>query len=285
MKKEKERLELTVTEKTEMESVNISAPEKKDPPKYKQSANVLFNFMKQLEYLKMNLKNKAFLPRYYEENVSSYGIGIDKLAFPMTCFCDIHLQRIDPHVNFYGAFGIGLEKKWGIAAGIQPIQYANVNALLVKSFSELFTKSIEQLDQNRPEIEIYQNYILTHLLYLKPLNGDMLRYEKYESRNFHDEKEWRFVPSIGPEDDLDLLVPQSLLSTNVYNVYSSGITQRKDLWLSYEYKDIRYLIVKTNNDRIDLIQFINEELDDIEPIEKTLLISKIIVWEEMKEDL
>ncbi|PGU27370.1 hypothetical protein COD66_26860 [Bacillus cereus] len=277
---------MTIKEKQEMKSVNISAPEKKAPPKYKQSANVLFNFMKQLEYLKVNLKNKAFLPRYYEEKVSSYNIGIDKIAFPMTCFCDIHLQRIEPHVDFYGTFGIGLEKKWGIAAGVQPIQYANINAPLVLSFSELFLKAFEELDEIHPDIESYQNYLLTHLLYLKPLDGDMLRYGEYELRNFHDEKEWRFVPSIGPQDDLDLLIPQTLLSSKAYEAYSSGISKRDELWLKYEYKDVRYLIVETNNDRTELIRFISEELnDDVDTFEKSMLISKIIVWEEMKEDL
>ena len=103
---------MTVKEKQEMEIVGIGAPEKKEPPKYKQSANVLFNFMKQLEYLKMNLKNKAFLPRYYEEKVSSYNIGIDKITFPMTCFCDIHLQRIEPHVDFLRHLWDRTRKKW-----------------------------------------------------------------------------------------------------------------------------------------------------------------------------
>ncbi|ASI83633.1 hypothetical protein FORC48_2547 [Bacillus cereus] len=276
---------MNVREKQEIESVSISAPEKKEPPKYKQSANVLFNFMKQLEYLKMNLKNKAFLPRYYEETVSSYNIGIDKIAFPMTCFCDIHLQRIAPHVEFYGTFGIGLEKIWGISAGVQPIQYANIKAPLINSFSGLFLKSLNELDRDRPEIQSYQDYLLTHLLYLKPLDGDMLRYGEYELRNFHDEREWRFVPSIGQEDDLDLLIPQNLLSSKVYDTYSKGITKRNDLWLKYEYEDIRYLIVETKNDRTDLIQFITKELnDDINDFEKNLLISKVIVWEEMKED-
>lgn len=279
---------MIVKETQGMKSVSISAPEKKEPPKYKQSANVLFNFMKQLKYLKMNLKNKAFLPRYYEEKVSTYKIGIDKIAFPMTCFCDIHLQRIEPHVDFYGTFGIGLEKKWGVAAGVQPIQYANSNAPLITSFSKLFLKSFEELDigESHPEIESYQNYLLTHLLYLKPLDGDMLRYGEYELRNFHDEKEWRFVPAIDPEDDLDLLIPQNLLSYKAYEAYSNGISKREDLWLRYEYKDIRYLIVETPNDRTELIRFITEELNEgLDVFEKSMLISKIIVWEEMKEDL
>ncbi|MGH0612025.1 abortive infection system antitoxin AbiGi family protein [Bacillus cereus] len=276
---------MTVKVKQEIESISISVPEKKEPPKYKQSANVLFNFMKQLEYLKMNLKNKAFLPRYYEEKVSSYNIGVEKIAFPMTCFCDIHLQRIEPHVDFYGTFGIGLEKKWGVENGVQPIQYANIISSLFTSFTQLFLKSIEEIEEDSKNVEEYKNYLLMHLMFLKPINGDMLRYGKYEPRTFHDEKEWRFVPKINEEDDLDLLIPQDLLSPKVYDAYSDAITTRKDLWLHYEYDDIRYLIVETKSDRIELIRFITEELNEnIEPSERSLLISKIIVWEEMKED-
>lgn len=149
-------------------------------------------------------------------------------------------------------------------------------------------KSIEEIEEDSKNVEEYKNYLLMHLLFLKPINGDMLRYGKYESRTFHDEKEWRFVPKINQEDDeedLDLLIPQDLLSPKVYDAYSDAITMRKDLWLHYEYDDIRYLIVETKNDRIELIRFITEELNEnIEPSEKMLLISKIIVWEEMKED-
>ncbi|PER23699.1 hypothetical protein CN490_24855 [Bacillus cereus] len=269
----------------EVESIKISAPETDEYIPSEQSANVLFNFMKQLKFLKISLKNKAFMPRYYEEKVDTYNIGIDKICFPMTCFCDIHLQRLGPHVKFYGFFGIGLEKKWGLKAGVQPIQYVNVNAPLIKTFSELFLKSLQNLDEEHPEINSYRNYLLTNLLYLKPLNGDMWRVDKYVPRNFHDEKEWRFVPDMSCQDDLDLLIPQSLLSPNVYEAYSMGITKCKDLWLTYEYEDIRYLVVETKNDRIELIKFISEELTEgIDHFEKTLLISKIIVWEDMKED-
>ena len=90
----------------------------------------------------------------------------------------------------------------GINAGVQPIQYINVNAPLIKTFSSLFSKALQSVDDAHPEINEYRSYLLTNLLYLKPLNGDMWRVDRYETRNFHDEKEWRYIPDLSKETDL-----------------------------------------------------------------------------------
>ena len=128
------------------------------------------------------------MPRYYEEKLEAYSIeGLDRICFPMTCFCDIHLQRLKPHVSFYG-FWNWIKETVGINAGVQPIQYINVNAPLIKTFSSLFSKALQSVDDAHPEINEYRSYLLTNLLYLKPLNGDMWRVDRYETRNFHDEK-------------------------------------------------------------------------------------------------
>lgn len=62
--------------------------------KPKQSANALFNFMRKLEYLKIILKNSAVIPRYFEEDINYLGLDVGKISIPVTCFCDINLQRI-----------------------------------------------------------------------------------------------------------------------------------------------------------------------------------------------
>lgn len=251
-----------------------------------QSANVLFNFMRKLQYLKEILSNKAMIPRYNEESIGYIGInGLSRIAFPMTCFCDIFLNKLIPHMSSYGAYGIGLDKKWGIVQGIQPIHYVNPNSSLKKEFQEVFSNSFYlRLNEVQEDMKRYNNYLLTNLLYMKPIEGKMLRNKMYEICNFHDEKEWRFLPDINNiETDLPMLIPQHLMNPTAYSSYSDGIRKCEKLWLKFEYKYIKYIIVETVQDRQELIQFIMNDIA-ADSYEKYILISKILVFDELKED-
>jgi hypothetical protein len=240
--------------------------------------------MEKSEYLKLILLNKAIIPRYYEETIDYLNIEcIDKIAFPMTCFCDINFQKLIPHVQFYGCYGIGLDKKWGISKGIQPIQYVNKNSILCEDFTYIFTNSLRRISEDYEAVEEYSNFLLTNLLFMKPIYGDMYRQKEYIKRNFHDEKEWRFIPKIDKEDGLPLIVPQTQLNPTAYNSYSEGIKKYTKLWLKFDYDVIKYLIVKDCQDRKELIKFITQNIN-CEEIERAVLVSKIIVLDEIKED-
>lgn len=254
------------------------------PPK--QSANVLFNFMTQLDFLKTVLKKCAMIPRYYEEDISYLNIeGLSKIAFPMKCFCDIHLNRLVPHMEFYGFYGIGIDKEWGVSQGIQPLQYINKESNLAKDFSSIFNHakkiSEEEINQNYNN---YNDYLLTSLLFMKPISGAMYRNDKYETKNFHDEKEWRYIPDFRlVSTELPLLVPQEQLIPQTISLYSEGISRKSDLWLELDYKHIKYLIVKSESNRDDLISFIMHNIET-EKAGKLNLVSKILVFDKLKED-
>lgn len=256
--------------------------EDSDLYKFKQSANALFNFMDKTEYLKYILKNKAFIPRYYEEVIDYLKVeDIRKIAFPMTCFCDIHVQKIMHHCAFYGSVGIGMDKNWGISNGIQPIHYINDYSRIYKELSRLFRNAYDADDKSTEE---YKDYILEHILFIKPLVGKMCKGKKYIDKNFHDEKEWRYIPDIDEDVDIPLVIPQEHTSFNAYYTYSNAIKKYKQLWLYFEYKDIKYLFLKDEIDRKDIIKYIIEELD-MNIDEKYELISKIIVLDQIKEDM
>lgn len=259
---------------------------KNDNSEYKsiQSANSLFNFMRKTEYLKLILKNKAFIPRYYEEVIDYLNISkITKIAFPMTCFCDIHVQKISSHCSNYGSIGIGMSKIWGINSGIQPIHYMNPNSRIIKELQELF-----KLDEDEANFEIidkYKNYLLEHVIFIKPLIGTMYINGEYELKNFHDEKEWRYIPNITEDIDLPEVISQEMLmNQTAYNSFSKGILTHKSLWLKFEYSDIRYLFLQSDEDRDEIIDFIYNDLD-VSTEEKLILISKIVVLKIIKEDL
>ena len=112
---------------------------------YAQSANALFHFMKEIEYLRTILQKKALIPRYCKEDIKYLNINngeteFDEIAILQKCFCDIpfhkltetfsldgvgkefetlneiekeQLRRSNTHPAFYGEFGIAFSKGWG----------------------------------------------------------------------------------------------------------------------------------------------------------------------------
>lgn len=252
-----------------------------------QSANVFFHCTKKLKYLKEIIENRAIIPRYNEEDIKYLGIDdYNKIAFPMVCFCDIYLSKLKLHMKNYGFYGIGLDKNWGIDRGLQPIAYMNNSAQVNDDFSSAIQDGIKRFsgyNESTPEMDLYINQILTRLLFTKPLEGSMKFGQKTRKMNFHDEKEWRYIPDMTRETELPLLVPQKYMNGEAYNSYSAGMENYKPGWLVLGYESIKYLVVKNLNDRQTLIDFIIKKLD-IEPNVKYVLISKILIYNEMEGD-
>ncbi|MCY9530032.1 abortive infection system antitoxin AbiGi family protein [Paenibacillus jamilae] len=251
----------------------------------KQSANVLFNFMKKLDYLKMIIHNKALIPRYNLEDISYLKLKDYKgIALPMKCFCDIHLNKLVYHMENYGNYGIGLHKEWGIQNGIQPINYVNPESNLIKDFVHVFNSALE-LDDSDESIRFdkYNNFLLMNLLFMKPLNGYMLIDSDNKYMNFHDEREWRYIPDLRQFSELPLILPQEHLNPDTMNMYSNGLTRTESSWLKLDFKHIKYLVVDSEADREDLISFIMNENTTSE-LESLTLCSKILVFNQLKED-
>ena len=247
----------------------------------KQSANVLFKFMKKLEYLEEILEKKAIPPRYYEESIEYLELeGWPKITFPMICFCDINISRLIDHVQYYGKFGIGLKKQWGINHGVQQINYITHMSHL----KQVFTAAFNTIIQNDIEFPIVEESLLNSLLFMKPLYGQMWRNDHYDDKNFTDEREWRYVPQITEHDHIDLVLPKMYYGMNtVYNSYSESIKGLRHLWLEFDFDDVEYIMVETKNDRNNLIDFIinNENININDRYE---LISKILVVDVISKD-
>ena len=265
-------------------------PETKEETSYirpLQSANVLFKFMNRIEFLKDILLKKAILPRYYEEKLGYLEIEeLEKIAFPMSCFCDIHLNKLVPHMVNYGSYGIGLSKEWGIRQGIQPIHYINKHSNLRKDFSIILSKAINDSPEKSDENNDYNNYLLHDLLYMKPLDGEMPtnNHREIAIRNFHDEKEWRYIPNIEQvETELPLIISQEQMNPKSYFTYSQAIAQCPDLWLNFEFEHIKHIIVSKESERSELIEFVVQN-NIGETYEQYILFSKIIVFDELRED-
>lgn len=247
-----------------------------------QSANALFNCMRRLEYLENIIRNKAIIPRYYEERLDYLNIeNLEKIALPMTCFCDINIHKILPHTNSYGSYAIALDKKWAIKKGVQPIHYMNFNSDILKEFKNTL-KNIFSIKNEDVNLNEYKSYLLIHLAYMKPLEGYMSTVNGDCFKNFHDEKEWRYIPNM-ENTDLPSMITKNRLNQSAYNVYSEAISHFPEVWLDFEYKDIKYIFVNSLNDRDSIIKTISSlEIDDLE---KYKLCTKIIVFDQIKEDV
>ena len=289
-------------------------------PDYVHSSNAIYNFMKEFSYLKEAIKNKALTPRYCEENIEYLDIKyrnevLEKVCVLQKCFCDIPLHRISKkfsletrddieklnekikieveggstHTDFYGEYGIAFSKKWAKKRNIQPVQYINANA----SLSIQLKNSFEYVSGKDSISDLVVSDIISRVSFYKPLYGEMGRTidDKtiYFFKNFYDECEWRYVPE--ENNLLKCNISSVIFDKETRNLKDQISDRLKDeryrcVWLEFDYQDIRYLIVPNNNARNMLIKYILDLKIDSEDAlqDKSMLISKIIVLEDVKKD-
>lgn len=298
---------------------------------YAQSANTLFHFMKEPEYLNAILRRRSIAPRYCIETIDYLNIhrgprAFNEVAILQKCFCDIpfhkladtffvngvgevydslskderaELEKNNTHFAYYGEYAIAFSKSWGERRNLQPVHYLNKDSQYAKDFSAVFERVFE--DDDIPDE--YAQDVINRLAYIKPLRGIMQRKITLHGnsdpvavniyKNFHDEREWRYVPSA---DILSSLNTECVIA-NPYimplaNEISDGLENEryKELWLDFSYDDIRYIIVPDILARIDIIKTITElpnscfeDQNDI-PMQKSVLMSKILVLAEIRKD-
>lgn len=290
---------------------------------YVQSANTLFHFMKERQFLTDILNRKALVPRYCNENIPYLDIEIagkkiDKISILQKCFCDMHfhklseknkikvvdddeitdeekehIQNSSSHTDFYGGYAVAFSKRWGEEKGLQPIVYVNSESDYTKTLKDYLKESLRAEKLN----DVSYNYILSTLGHIKPIRGEMERTTDSGKivkviKNFHDEKEWRYVPR--QEELIRNNLQNIIVSENVLKKRSTinrelQNIEYQNIWLRFEYEDIKYIIVPNRTERIELIKFINllpdnNFRDDDGEIDKDILISRILVLEEIRGD-
>ena len=138
--------------------------------------DTLFTFTTEFKWLISMLKNKMISPRYCSEDIEYLKIdGIKKIAYPMRCFCDINLQKLDYNMSWYGNYGIAFEKSWGMQNDIQPVHYLNENSTLRKDISDTFQRILKEGDKEETETQIMlKDYLLHELMFYKPYQGNFV---------------------------------------------------------------------------------------------------------------
>lgn len=234
-------------------------------------SNTLFHFTKNLEILKYILK-RGFWPRYCLEDMSWLGMKTTEfVAFPMVCFCDIPLSRVEEHVKFYGEFGIGLTKEWAKSNGLTPIHYIAPSSNMPEIYKNLFKSSKEGKGWES------LRYLLAHT---KPIEGNMVIGGQLIEKEFHQESEWRYIS----KND----VIKSFITKTQYEDVVSLEERNKETekhMLEFLPKDIKYIFVKNDSDIPEIINFIQAEMDKYPSADVKVLMSRVTSLESIHRDL
>jgi hypothetical protein len=244
-------------------------------------ADALFNFTKQLEWLLWTIDNKRLSPRYNIENVAYLHMkGIQRIAYPMKCFCDINLHQIKDHLKWYGYYGIAFNKEWGMKQKIQPVQYINDVSLLANDFSDAFNQALGRKTPSKVD-KYLKSYLSHELLYFKPYSGHMAHHPSI-IKCFTDESEWRYIPNITISGIPQVIRERELLNEGFLLFANRALQAEESASLKFEYSDIKYIVIKSQGDFDELIDVIHKL--EINQYAKYSLSSKILVWDSSKGD-
>jgi hypothetical protein len=223
------------------------------------SSNTLFHFTDNINNL-IDILTNEFRPHISLEIFGDIFSGADignAEAIPMVSFCDLPLSQVKDHVEFYGNYGIGLSKEWGIANGVNPVMYLEPRSYLKKHFLKLLEISDVKVDK-----DILSTFFEI-ASFVKIYKGICYRKGKYlPDIIFYNEREWRFVP-LRPEG----MLPEKFLNSFFMSAEEFLDEQQREsvnsrlrsaFKLSFEPNSIKYIIVSNENEILPMVKAIKE---------------------------
>ncbi len=228
----------------------------------------LFHFTKDLETLFLILEN-GFWPRFCYEDISWCSDESFYLN-AMVCFCDIPLPKLDEHTEFYGRYGIGMTREWGIKNGLNPLMYVSEDSVASTSLAGM-------LQNPDPANEHGKVDAMITLAFTKPLSGKMMMGESEVEKAFYEECEWRYVDvSTGGLHPIEVSEAKDLEHHN---------NKTKEHSLSFEPSDVRYILLEHKDDVTPMVDFINTRMGKFSHNDLKLLTTKIVVLSELRSDI
>ena len=236
------------------------------------SSNTLFHYTKEIGSLKSILAKGFYMSYCMEESG----------AFPMISFCDLRLSQAKYYLDNYGKFSIGMSQEWGVRNGLNPVVYLEEKSYLSKSYNEAGKFLFELHEDSEIDIKEHLQPILEALLnidrFRKPRVGMLNGNPNYK---FYDEREWRYIPNMSITD----FKPQ--LNELEYPKYKKKNKKPhlKKHPIKFKASDIRYLIVATEDDLVDIVDYL-QTLDNLgSPKEIQVLTTRIITANQINEDV
>lgn len=168
----------------------------------------LFHFTDELSTLLSILESSYFEASFARESLNyqtpmNGSASIPDLWVPMVSFCDYKLLEIGHHVLNYGAYGLGMSKKWGINNGLNPVLYVSEKSPIGSNLKQLLNTvaaaKVKTEDcancqgaLGSADIELSNMYAWT-----KNYDGPLTRKGiSTPGFRFADDKEWRYVAGI-----------------------------------------------------------------------------------------
>ena len=202
-------------------------------------------------------------------------------AIPMVSFCDIPLSQVSPHLKRYGYYGIGLSKKWAIRSGLAPVIYVVRGSPLASTlYSIILQLSTLPRDRNGNSLAIDSFHNLS--TYLKPYEGTSPHDVTHASQRFFDEREWRFVPDLTGRPHLYGLTKDEFLDKDKRTAANSYLWNKSKL--SFSPNDIKYIIVRREDEILDMICKIGYIKERFPDKQVQLLASRIISYSQIRND-
>lgn len=225
------------------------------------SSNSVIHYTNKLENLKGIFKSEGFRLKYCLEKLNiNFGKEISS-AIPMVSFCDIPLSEVKNHTDSYGSYGIGLYKNWAKQNGLNPILYLENNSYISETISNLISRLLKLRETTEGLDNILMKETLKLLFYCKNYEG-YLKHGIIDDDNyrFYNEREWRFIPNeetLVEKGIIPLIWGERFLKEK--EKYNDEV---KDLYLSFNVKDISYIIVDDENDIPEILTTLNEVYED-----------------------
>lgn len=251
------------------------------------SSDTLFHFTRSRDNL-VGILTDEFKPRLSVESFHDIARHLppsdfmQECAIPMVCFCDIPLSQVGEHMKLYGHYGIGLKKTWGIKKGIAPVMYAHEYAPGPLSIAKLVYLMAKMSQHGVPDnVTRFALQPGALAYFLKPYEGQLRREGAApELVRFYDEREWRYLPA--ETESIPAISPQDLADP----VTSRSVREMVDSLppLGFDPWDINYIVVKSDDEALDMFRDIERIKEGYTQDEKDLLKTKIISAERIAAD-
>ncbi len=231
-------------------------------------SETLFHFTKSLETLKSILQS-GIEPRYCLEDIRWLNAkDLQFIGYAMSCFCDIPLSRVEEHIAFYGPYGIGFTKEWGMKNGLEPVIYISSSGSVLNVIDYLLT-----LDHK--DDEKHTDVCMAFIRNIKPLSGQMRVGGQLVHKDFYQENEWRYAPKTG-----------NILEIESFDTNSNAANlDAKQYRIEIAPADIRYLLVEKDSDIPSLFDFINTQLGTYPLNDLKILQTRITSIETINRDI
>lgn len=181
-------------------------------------------------------------------------------------FCDIPLSMVKNHVNWYGAYAIGIKRSALKTLGASPVFYShsktdriphnsNSNSLDFFKSSPWFTSRLKQVYGK----QVFEN------------DGELY----FKNRKFYNEREWRIV---GDFDKIEIITYKNEMELIQYRkkIASNNLPN-----IEVNIDDIEYIILEKSDDLKKFVPFVYKHYPNLQ----NEILAKVLLYDKLRNDL